>query len=141
MLDFETNYELGNFKSSEYDFLPDQIRDQIVEKMRMAAVQVKIKVDQLIVNMDNEIIKLEEAYKQTGNAYYKSKLWTQIQSLKLLRTVTQAGLNKFNDYIISEDSKVLENLIRSLEKLFEAKFFKYSVIARASLKLLEVVKS
>ena len=113
MLDFETNLELGKFNELQaYDFLPDQVRDKIVEQLRMTAIQVKIRIDDLIAKMDNEIIKLEDAYKATGNAYYKSKLWTQIHSLKMLRGLTKMGLDKFNDYIISEESKVLENLVR-----------------------------
>lgn len=142
MLDFETDYELGKFTELQpYDFLPDQVRDKIVNQLRMTAIQIKLKIDDLIVKMDNEIIKLEDAYKATGNAYYKSKFWTQIHSLKMLRSLTQMGLDKFNHYVISEESKVLENLIRTLEKLFEAKFFKFSVLAKASLKLIEAVKS
>lgn len=135
MLEHELDNELDKLR--ELDFIPDKIRDQIIEKLRMTALQIKIKIDALIVKMDNEITKLEDAYQRTGNAFYKSKLWTQINSLKLLRTVTQAGLDKFDKYIVSEDSDLLEKLIRTLEKLFEAKFFKFSVLARASLKLLE----
>ena len=139
MLDYEIDYDLDKFQT--FKFLPDQVRDRIVEKLRMTALQFKIRIDNLIVNMDNEIIKLEDAHKRTGSSFYKSKLWAQINSLKLLRTITQAGLEKFNTYIVSEDSKVLENLVITLENLFEVKFFKFSVLARASVKLLQSIEA
>lgn len=138
MLDFETDYELKNYELIE--FLPDQVRDKIVEKLRKTAIEIKLKVLKLVQKMDDEIVKLGDAYPKATSPFIKGKIWTQIRSLKLLKTVTVAGLDKFDQYIISENSRVLENLIRSIERLFECKFMKFTMIAKTSLKLLTAVK-
>lgn len=148
MLDFEIDYELNKFKIDNelnkfetYEILPDFYRAKIVERLRLSAVQIKLRVLNLIKKMDIEIQKLEAAHGRSSSALHRSKIWAQIHSLKLLRTVTLAGLDKFDTYIISENSKVLENLIRALERMFEAKFFKFTILAKESLKLIRSIEA
>lgn len=139
MDEFELDYLENKEKYENFEILPDPLRRKIVEKLRKLAVRLKFKILDLVHKIDKEIDKLEDGYTRTNNPVLKGKVWAQINSLKLLKTVTLAGLDKFDRYIISENSQVLENLIRALEKLFEAKFFNFTTLAKTTLALLKLI--
>lgn len=109
-------------------FLGTQARHQLALVVRDDVILVKGKVEKLVEHMQIS----EKELMERADREHSTKLHLEAQAMQALINVTHLALERFQKDVITDDPRRIEDLIKVMEGVFEARAANYlKILMRA----------